>query len=76
MNGAAKPPEGWVWKTVLTVIILTIFLVGSLIYVGFYAIDYSLFQKIVVVIVSLIISFAIIAVLWIIWYRKQGSVKE
>lgn len=63
---------GLVWRTVMTIIIAALFLIVSLIYVGFYANGYTLFQKIVVVIIAIIIAWTIIAVFWITWAGKRG----
>ena len=59
-----------------TVLILAIALVAPLIYVAFYATQYSFFQKVVVVLVSLILAGAAIAVMWIIWAGRRGYMRS
>src|SRR2546428_6486622 len=48
----------------LTVLILTIALVAPLVYVAFYATNYTFFQKIVVVLVSLILAVSAAGGIW------------
>src|SRR5207245_8921820 len=50
----------------ITVLILTIALVAPLVYVAFYATNFTFFQKVVVVLVSLILAVAAVAVMWIV----------
>ncbi len=60
------------WMTVVAILIPAILLIGSLIYVAFYADGYSLFQKIVIVIVALIVVGVAEALLWMIWAGKRN----
>ncbi len=53
MEQVDKAASGMVLRIVGTILVFTAFLVGSLIYVGFYTSGYSLFQRIVVVLVAL-----------------------
>jgi hypothetical protein len=55
-----------------TIIVFAGFLVGSLIYVGFYAKDYNPFQDFVVVAVALIIALAAIAIMWVTFAGRRG----
>src|SRR2546428_8166686 len=57
----------------LTVLILTIALVAPLVYVAFYATNFTFFQKVVVVLVSLILAAAPGGANWIFWAGGQGS---
>jgi hypothetical protein len=59
-------------RVVASIITLAAFLSGSLIFVGFYASGYDLFQKIVVFLVALIIALAALAVLWVTWAGRRG----
>ena len=59
-------------RVVLSIITLAAFLVGSLIFVGFYTSGYDLFQKIVVVLVAMIIAFAALAIVWVTWAGRRG----
>lgn len=65
-----------VGRIVGTIITLAGFLVGSLIYVGFYTAGYTLFQKIVVVLVALIIAIAAISVMWVSWAGRRGWIRD
>ncbi len=71
MSSIAKPILG----AAATILILTAALVGSLIYVAFYAVNYTVFQKIVVVIVSFIVAMAAVAILWIVWAGRKGYIR-
>ena len=64
--------RGMVWRVVLTIITLAAFLAGSLIYVAFYTGGFSLFQKIVVVLVALIIAGTIVSIAWVTWAGRRG----
>ncbi len=55
-----------------TIIAFAGFLVGSLIYVGFYAKGYNAFQDFVVVAVALIIALAAIAIMWVTFAGRRG----
>ena len=61
-----------VWMSIIAVLIPAVLLVLTLIYVAFYAIGYTLFQKIVVVIVALIVACVAEAVIWMAWSGKKG----
>lgn len=63
---------GVLWRIIGTIIIFTSFLVGSLVYVGFYTNGFSFGQRIIVVLVALIIAFASIAIMWVTWANRRG----
>ena len=63
---------GLMWRIVGTVVAFSAFLIGSLIYVGFYASSFDLTQKIIVVIVALILAFAAIAIMWVTFAGRRG----
>jgi hypothetical protein len=69
-------PPGMTWKIVLTLLIMAVFLIGSLVYVGFYANGYSLFQKIVVFLIALIAAGVIISIMWVVWAGSKGLIRE
>jgi uncharacterized membrane protein YdbT with pleckstrin-like domain len=69
VNSAAR---GMVWRIIGTILTLTAFLVGTLVYVGFYTNGYSLFQKIVVFLVGFILAIAVVAIMWVAWARRRG----
>jgi hypothetical protein len=69
-------PRGLVARAVLSIVTLAAFLVGSLIFVGFYTSGYDLLQKVVVVLVAMIIAIAALAILWVTyagrWAGRRG----
>jgi len=67
-----KMATGLMWRIVGTVVAFSAFLIGSLIYVGFYASSFDLTQKIIVVIVALILAFAAIAIMWVTFAGRRG----
>ena len=69
MEGMAR---GMIMRIIGTIVIFTGFLVGSLVYVGFYTGGYSLGQRIIVVLVALIIAIAAIAIMWVTWASRRG----
>ncbi len=64
--------RGFMWRIIGTIITLTAFLVGSLIYVGFYATTFDLAQKVIVVLVALILAIAAIAIIWVSFAGRRG----
>jgi hypothetical protein len=69
VEGVAR---GIFWRIVGSIVIVTGFLVGSLIYVGFYTAGYSLGQRIVVVLVAFIIAIAALSIMWLTWAQRRG----
>ena len=57
---------------IVSVLVPAIILICSLVYVAFYTSGYSLFQKIVIVIVALIVVGVAEALLWMVWVGKKG----
>lgn len=57
---------------VASVLIPAILLVGSLVWVAFYASGYSLFQKVVIVIIAMIVICVAESLLWMVWAGKKG----
>jgi hypothetical protein len=69
VEGVAR---GMFWRIVGTILIVTGFLVGSLIYVGFYTAGFSLGQRIIVVLVAFILAIAAISIMWLTWADRRG----
>lgn len=67
-----KTTRGAVWRIVGTIIIAAGFLVGVLIYIGFYAPGYTPIQDIVVFLVAVIIALAAISIMWVSWAGRRG----
>ncbi len=72
MEPGTPAVRGMVWRVVLTIITLAAFLAGSLIYVAFYTGGFSIFQKIVVVLVALILAGTIVSIAWVTWAGRRG----
>jgi hypothetical protein len=72
MQQVEKTASGMILRIVATILVFTAFLVGSLIYVGFYAGSYDLFQKIIVVLVAFILATATVAIMWVSWAGRRG----
>ena len=64
------------WRIIGTIVAFSAFLVGSLIYVGFYASSFDLTQKIIVVLVALILEFAAIAIMWVSFAGRRGWMRD
>ncbi len=75
MQQVEKTASGMILRIVATILVFTAFLVGSLIYVGFYASSYDLFQKIIVVLIAFILATATVAVMWVSWAGRRGWIR-
>jgi len=76
MEKVEKMGAGLMWRIIGTIIAFSAFLIGSLIYVGFYASSFDLTQKIIVVIVALILAFAAIAIMWVTFAGRRGWMRD
>lgn len=76
MEKVEKMAGGLMWRIIGTIIAFSSFLIGSLIYVGFYASGFDLGQKIIVVVVALIIAFAAIAIMWVTFAGRRGWMRD
>jgi uncharacterized membrane protein YdbT with pleckstrin-like domain len=76
MEQVDRAARGMVWRIIGTILTLTAFLVGTLIYVGFYTDGYSLFQKIVVFLVGFILAIAVVAIMWVAWAGRRGWIHD
>jgi cation transporter-like permease len=76
MEPGIPSPKGLVARIVLTIITVSAFLVGSLIYVAFYTDGFTLFQKIVAVLVALILAVTIVSIAWVTWAGRRGMIKS
>ena len=75
MESGSHPGTGLVWRIIVTIIALSGFLAGSLVYVAFYTSGYSPFQKFVVVLVAFIISATIVSIAWVTWAGRRGMIR-
>lgn len=64
--------RGILRRIIGTILIVTAFLVGSLVYVGFYTAGYSLGQRVIVVLVAMILAIASISIMWVTWAQRRG----
>ncbi len=55
-------PEGW--RIVLSIVLPTVWLSFTLLYVGFWAPSFSLFQSVIVVLVSVIVLAGVLGAAW------------
>jgi chromate transport protein ChrA len=76
MEKVEKWSESILWRIIGTIVAFAAFLVGSLIYVGFYAKGYNAFQDFVVVAVALIIALAAIAIMWVTFAGRRGWMRD
>ncbi len=66
----------WIWRSVLTLVIVAVTLIGSLAYVAFYATGLSLFQKVVIVLIALIVAGVIAGIIWMTGWSKFMNKKS
>jgi len=59
-------------RIILSIITLSGFLVGSLIYVGFYTAGFTLGQRVIVVLVAFILAVTAISVMWVTYAGRRG----
>ena len=64
--------RGMMVRIIGTIVLFSAFLVGALIYVGFYTTGYSLGQRIIVVLVAFIVALAAVAIMWVTWAGRRG----
>lgn len=76
MEKAEKMAGGLMWRIIGTIVAFSAFLIGSLIYVGFYASGFDFGQKVIVVLVALIIAFAAIAIMWVTFAGRRGWMRN
>lgn len=67
MEQAPRKSTGLLGRIVLTILIGTGFLSGSLVYAAFYAAEHTWFQRFVVVLVGLILAVGSISLVWVTW---------
>lgn len=68
--------RGIFWRIVGTIVLAAGFLIGSLVYVGFYTGGYSLGQRIIVVLVGFILAIAAISIMWLTWADRRGWISR
>jgi len=76
MEKVERMAGGLMWRIIGTIVAFSAFLIGSLIYVGFYASSFDFGQKVIVVLVALIIAFAAIAIMWVTFAGRRGWMRD
>jgi len=77
-NENQETPPGLASRVVVSIIILFGLLIFSIIYVAFFASTFSLFQKIAVILVAILVAIAILGAMWSSWgikYSKEWKEK-
>ncbi len=75
-NESQEVPPGLTPRVIVSIVVLFGGLIFAIIYVAFFAVSFSLFQKIAVVLVVLLVMVAILGVMWSSWGIRQGMEKE
>ena len=60
---------------IVAMLIPAVLLIGSLVYAAFYTKGYTLFQKITVVLVALVLVAVAEAILWMVWAGSRGIMR-
>jgi hypothetical protein len=63
-------PPGLGPRVVVSIIVFFGLLIFAIIYVAFYAVSFSLFQKIAVIVVAILVAAAILGAMWASWGIK------
>lgn len=63
--------RGFMWGGIVTVLIIGAALVGSLIYIAFFAHGFNVLQDVVVVLVSLIVAAVLVSIMWMLWWMPH-----
>jgi len=66
-------PPGLALRVVVSIIVLFGLLIFAIIYVAFFASTISLFQKIAVILVAILVATAILGAMWASWGIKYGK---
>ena len=69
-----RTQSGIMARIIVTIITIAAFLSGSLIYIGFYAGGYTLFQKVIVFLVALILAVTVVSIAWVTWAGRRGLI--
>jgi len=71
-NENQETPPGLASRVVVSIIVFFGLLIFAIIYVAFFASSFSLFQKIAVILVAILIATAILGAMWTSWGIKYG----
>lgn len=73
MKTAEAMYKSMVLRAVSTILIFSLVLISSILFVAFFAGGLSLLQDIAIIIVAFIAATALICVLWIVWWIPSGK---
>jgi len=71
VHGSAEPWAGLRWRMLASIVGTIAWLVFTLLYVGFWAQGFSLFQSVIVILVSLLILVGVLGTTWAVWGTRQ-----
>lgn len=71
-NESREMPPGLALMVAVSIIVLFGGLIVSIIYVAFYAVSFSTFQKIAVILVVILAMMAVLGSMWTYWGMRQG----
>ena len=72
-NENEEAPPGLALRVAATIIVFFGLLIFAIIYVAFYAMSFSLFQKIAVIVVAILVAIAILGAVWASWGINLGK---
>ena len=67
-----ETPHGLAPRVAVSIIVFFGLLIFSIVYVAFFAASYSLFQKIAVILIAILVAIAILGATWASWGIKYG----
>ena len=68
-----EAPPGLALRVAVSIIVFFGLLIFSIIYAAFYSMSFSLFQKIAVIVVAILVAIAILGVVWSSWGINSGK---
>jgi membrane protein YdbS with pleckstrin-like domain len=71
-NENQETPPGLASRVVVSIIVFFGLLICAIVYVAFFAASFSLFQKIAIILVAILIATAILGAMWTSWGIKYG----
>ncbi len=66
-SGWDRAPKGLRWRMIVSLLVPIVWLCVTLLYVGFWATGFTLFQSIVVILVSTLIMGGVLGSVWMAW---------
>jgi len=75
-NESKEPPPGLALRVALSIVVLFGGMIFAIIYVAFFAVSLSTFQKIAVIVVVILAMIAILGLMWASWGIKRGMIEK